>query len=91
MDIPAALIEKYHPHERQPGDPRSERDEKLSDVFKRINALRANDGFPPVSYARLGKVFKGKTPAQIHTAIKECEAARSFSRFFTWKYLKKHL
>lgn len=68
----------------KPHSPRSEREELLSKFLDRLNAERAGTTFKPLQARSLGVKLAHIPTGDLWAFYRQCEAARSFSRYFWW-------
>jgi hypothetical protein len=75
--------------------PKRDRSTERGDLMKyfmdRLNPYRRQDGFPPLTYPRMGRILQGLTERDLYYLKSRCEDAKSFSKTF-WYLLdaKKH-
>jgi hypothetical protein len=69
----------------------SERGDLMQYFMERLNPSRRRDGFPPLTYPRMGKILQGLTLPDLYYLKSICDDAKSFSKTF-WYQLdaKKH-
>jgi len=76
------------PAKKQAG---SERGDLMQYFMDRLNPYRRQDGFPPLTYPRMGKILQGLTTRDLYYLKSRCDDAKSFSKTFWWLLdTKKH-
>ncbi len=69
----------------------TERGELMHYFRHRLNLDRAQDGYPPITMARMGKTLEKIPTKDLYYLKKVCNDAQSFSKKFWWELNpKKH-
>lgn len=84
MELVTDYLEIIRRRRAQKGLPRNEREEMLELFMAKLNAARIKDGFSKLSYGRLAKALQGVPTADLYAFYRQCEQAKSFSRYFWW-------
>jgi hypothetical protein len=67
------------PSKKQAG---SERGDLMQYFMERLNPYRRQDGFPPLTYPRMGKIPQGLSCPDLYYLKSVCDDAKSFSKTF---------
>jgi len=69
----------------------TERGELMRYFMVRLNASRVEDGLPPLSMPRMGRVLQGIPTKDLYYLKRVCDDAKNFSKKFWWEINpKKH-
>lgn len=70
---------------------KTERGELLRYFMMRLNPARKEEGFKPLTEARLGWIFKGIGDGDLYALQSKCDKSKNFSSTFWWELdPKKH-
>ncbi len=71
---------------------KTERGELMRFFTRHLNHSRAEDGHPPISMARMGKILEGIPTDDLYYLQSVCTKAKNFSKKFWWEVdPKKHI
>ncbi|HEY4526472.1 MAG TPA: hypothetical protein VJK53_01320 [Candidatus Paceibacterota bacterium] len=68
----------------------TERGELMQYFRQRLNSDRANDGYPPISMARMGKMLEKIPTKDLYYLKKVCDDSKHFSKKFWWEINPKN-
>ncbi len=63
----------------------TERGELMQYFRQRLNLDRANDGYPPLTMARMGKILEKIPTKDLYYLKTVCDSAKHFSKKFWWE------
>lgn len=70
---------------------KTERGELMRYFCNRLNAARKEDGIPPLTMPRMGKILQGIPVRDLYYLKSVCEQSKNFSKKFWWEVNpKKH-
>lgn len=72
---------------RNEDDKRTERGELMKYFCDQLNSSRENDGLPPLTMARMGRILQGIPTKDLYYLQTVCKDAKNFSKKF-WFELK---
>jgi CRISPR-associated protein Cas8b1/Cst1 subtype I-B len=68
----------------------TERGEMLKFFLEKINRTREEDGWPPMTMARMGKTLEGIPTKDLYYLKSVCDQASNFSKKFWWEINPKN-
>lgn len=66
-------------------DRRTERGELMEYFVKKLNVSRKEDGIPPITMPRMGRVLQGIPTKDLYYLKSVCDDAPNFSKKFWWE------
>lgn len=70
----------------------TERGELMRFFTRHLNYARGNDGLPPITMGRMGKILEGIPTKDLYYLKSVCSRAKNFSKKFWWEVdPKKHV
>lgn len=82
MEIQQSYLDKFHITRK--GEPRNEREELLDKFLAKLNLARIGTAYAPLTIGRLVKILEGVPTKDLYAFLRDCERARSFSKYFFW-------
>lgn len=71
---------------------KTERGELMRFFCRHLNYARQQDGLPPITMARMGRILEGIPTPDLYYLQKVCTTAKNFSKKFWWEIdPKKHV
>lgn len=79
------------PSKRSKKDRATERGELMKYFMERLNVGRIKDGYPPLTMARMARLFAAMPTEDIYYLKRVCDDSKDFSKKFWWEIdPKKH-